>query len=174
MREQTGRRWELSGLFFTIAAGNLLHFVYEWSGENPIAAAFSGVNESTWEHMKLLFVPMTLYAVVQSVFVKDASYWCAKALSSLSGLLAIPVLYYTLNGAFGKTSARVNIALFFVSAAVAYLLEYYLLKRGIPKCKKGWGVLFFILVAVAFAVFTFMPPELPLFRDPVTGGYEIG
>jgi hypothetical protein len=166
--------WQIFGFLFASAGGTLLHFVYEWSGESVLTAPISGINESTWEHMKLLFVPMALYAVVQSFFVKDASYWCDKALSSLSGLLAIPVLYYTLNGAFGKTSARVNIALFFVSAAVAYLLEYYLLKRGIPKCKKGWGILFFILVAVAFAVFTFMPPELPLFRDPVTGGYGIG
>ena len=100
--------WQIFGFLFASAAGTLLHFVYEWSGKSVLAAPISGVNESTWEHMKLLFVPMLLYAVVQSFFVKDASYWCAKALGSLSGLMAIPVLYYTLNGALGKTSARVN------------------------------------------------------------------
>lgn len=57
MKERHWLRWEVAGLFVVIAAGNLLHFVYEWSGESPVAAVFSGVNESTWEHMKLLAVP---------------------------------------------------------------------------------------------------------------------
>ena len=35
--------------------GTLLHFTYRWSGRNPLIAP---VNESVWEHMKLLFFPM--------------------------------------------------------------------------------------------------------------------
>ena len=46
-------RWELIGFAFTGAVGTLLHFVYEWTGGNPLIAAFCAVNESTWEHMKL-------------------------------------------------------------------------------------------------------------------------
>ena len=44
-------RWELIGFAFTGAVGTLLHFVYEWTGGNPLIAAFCAVNESTWEHM---------------------------------------------------------------------------------------------------------------------------
>ena len=46
-------RWELIGFAFTGAVGTLLHFVYEWTGGDPLIAAFCAVNESTWEHMKL-------------------------------------------------------------------------------------------------------------------------
>ena len=53
--------WALAGFLFTGALGSLLHFTYEWSG-GLLTAAFSADNESTWEHMKLLFVP--LFAVV--------------------------------------------------------------------------------------------------------------
>ena len=57
--------WELGGFLFTGALGTLLHFVYEWSGGSALAAWFSAVNESTWEHMKLLFVPLFLFSVAQ-------------------------------------------------------------------------------------------------------------
>ena len=46
--------WEAAGFLFTAAVGALLHFTYDWSGGTVLAAAFSAVNESTWEHMKLL------------------------------------------------------------------------------------------------------------------------
>ena len=48
--------WETAGFLFTAAVGALLHFSYDWSGGTVLAAAFSAVNESTWEHMKLLFL----------------------------------------------------------------------------------------------------------------------
>ena len=51
------RRWEIVGFIATGLFGTLLHFVYEWTGGNRVIAVFSAVNESTWEHMKLLFIP---------------------------------------------------------------------------------------------------------------------
>ena len=57
--------WEAGGFLFTAAAGTLLHFVYDWSGGSALAAAFSAVNESVWEHMKLLFFPAFLFSLVQ-------------------------------------------------------------------------------------------------------------
>ena len=58
------RRWEIVGFIATGLFGTLLHFVYEWSGGNRVIAAFSAINESTWEHMKLLFFPALLFTAV--------------------------------------------------------------------------------------------------------------
>ena len=35
--------------------GTIGHFLFEWTGENAIVGLFFPVNESTWEHLKLLF-----------------------------------------------------------------------------------------------------------------------
>lgn len=40
---------------FISVLGVLLHFTYEWAGDNAVVGLFSAVNESTWEHLKLLF-----------------------------------------------------------------------------------------------------------------------
>lgn len=57
MAEKRWRTWETVGLLVVLAAGNLLHFVYDWTGQSPIAAPLAAVNESTWEHMKLFITP---------------------------------------------------------------------------------------------------------------------
>jgi|GEM_PF-198299 len=125
-------RWELIGFAFTVAVGTLLHFVYEWTGGNPLIAAFCAVNESTWEHMKLLFVPFFLFTMVEFIVFAEPlrSFFAAKAASILLGLLAIPVLFYSLGGMFGKTPDWVNIAIFFLADALLYFMSFRLLTRG--------------------------------------------
>ncbi|MBR6768462.1 MAG: hypothetical protein IKM34_03135 [Clostridia bacterium] len=123
MKRQVGL-WQLMGFAVTALGGTLLHFLYEWTGEQVWIAPFSGINESTWEHMKILFWPMFLYAIVQSFFFKDRNdFWCIKCKGILAGLVSIPLLFYTYNGAIGKSPDWINIAIFFISAAIAYIYE---------------------------------------------------
>ena len=69
--------WQLMGFAVTALGGTLLHFLYEWLDGAKWIAPFSGVNESTWEHMKLLFWPMFIFAIVQSFFFRDRKdFWC--------------------------------------------------------------------------------------------------
>ena len=170
------RLWQLFGFGVTALGGTLLHFLYDWLGEAVWVAPFSGVNESTWEHMKLLFWPMFLYAVVQSFFFKDREdFWCVKLRGMLLGLTLIPVLFYTYNGAVGKSPDWLNIAIFFVSAAAAYLYETRLFEQGTVACKQPrWAVAALCLIGFLFVVFTFATPEIGVFRDPLTGEYGIG
>ena len=53
----------IGGLLFTAVLGILSHFFYDWSGRTPLAALISPVNESIWEHMKLLFFPALLWSL---------------------------------------------------------------------------------------------------------------
>ena len=109
---------QLMGFAVTSLLGTLLHFLYEWLGKAAFIAPFSGVNESTWEHMKLIFWPMFVYAIVQSFFFKDREeFRCVKLRGILLGLILIPILFYTYNGVIGKSPDWINIAIFFISAA---------------------------------------------------------
>ena len=53
------RNYKIFNTIFVFALGTLLHFVYDWSWQNQIIGAFSAVNESTWEHLKLIFFPIS-------------------------------------------------------------------------------------------------------------------
>ncbi len=163
------------GFAVTSFGGTILHFLYNWLGGALWAAPFSGVNESTWEHMKLIFWPMFIYAVVQSFFFRERpEFWCVKLRGILLGLTLIPMIFYTFNGVIGKSPDWLNIAIFFISAAAAYIYEARLFNVGNVQCKLpklAFTVL--CLIALLFIVFTFASPEIGIFKDPLTGTYGI-
>ena len=167
--------WSLWGFAVTAIGGTLLHFLYDWLGEAPWIAPFSGVNESTWEHMKLLFWPMLLFTIVQSFFFRDRpDFLCAKLRGMLLGLTLIPVLFYTYNGVIGKSPDWINIAIFFVSAAAVYIYETRLLGSEKQIGQSPWPAAAMLVgIALLFVVFTFVTPKLGIFRDPLTGSYGI-
>ena len=167
--------WEFVGFGVAAAGGTLLHFLYDLLGGAKWIAPFSGVNESTWEHMKLLFWPMFIYAIVQSFFLRDREdFWCVKLRGILLGLALIPIIFYTYNGVIGKSPDWINIAIFFISAAAAYIYETRLFNSRKVKCKSS-KLAFAVLcvIALLFAVFTFRTPEIGIFLDPLTGTYGI-
>ena len=166
--------WQFAGLTFVSVLGTILHFLYDWTGTVAVAP-FSAVNESTWEHMKLFFVPAFLFAFIQSFFFKEeyTNYWCVKTIGIVLGLLCIPVLFYTSNGIFGKNPDWWNILIFFLSAGVAYLLEGILFKKGLKKGNETICLIVLFALALCFIVFTFFPPKIPLFQDPITGRYGL-
>ncbi len=51
--------------FVLVAAflGTLNHFLYFLSGQSPIVALFCPVNESVWEHLKLLYFPFLFVSI---------------------------------------------------------------------------------------------------------------
>ena len=167
--------WQLLGFAVTSFGGTLLHFLYDWLGKAVWIAPFSGVNESTWEHMKLLFWPMFLFAIVQSFFFKDrADFWCVKAKGILLGLALIPGIFYTYNGVIGHSPDWINIAIFFISAAIVYIFETRQFQSGTTVCKNPKRAIGLLCVtAILFAVFTFLTPEIGIFQDPLTGTYGI-
>ena len=169
-------RWQLAGFLFTAVFGTFLHFLFDLTGENLVAGLFSAVNESIWEHLKLIYWPMFLYAMAQYRFGgKELSgFWWVKLAGILFGLGLIPVLYYTYSGIWGKSVDWLNITIFFLAAGAAYYWETVLFRRK-ESCRSAPGIALgvMILIGLIFILLTFFPPQIPLFRDPVTAGYGL-
>ncbi len=164
--------WQYGGFAVTSLLGTLLHFLYDWTN-SVFVAPFSSVSESTWEHMKLLYFPLLIFALIQSRFFKEyKNFWCIKLIGMLTGLILIPALFYTYNGAFGKSPDWVNIAIFFISVAIVFILEAQLFKCDSLQCKHPqFAFIIILLIGILFIVFTFISPNIPLFQDPVTKTY---
>lgn len=168
--------WQMGGFLFTAIAGTLLHFLFDLTGRSGIAAVFSPVNESIWEHLKLLFYPM-LGVTAAEYFSWGRvlpSFLCIKLTGILTGMGLIVTVYYTVSGILGGAPDWFNITLFFVAAAAAFWLEARLFQRGFF-CRLGKkpALALLILLAVLFTRWTFAPPQLPLFRDSRTGTYGL-
>ena len=166
--------WSFIGFAVTSIFGTVLHFLYDWLDGALWVAPFSGVNESTWEHMKLLFWPAFIFAIVQSFSFKDRKdFWCIKLKGILLGLVLIPVIFYTYNGVIGRSPDWINITIFFVSVAVMYIYETKNLNDSKKICKNPRGAfLILCFIGAMFIIFTFITPKIGIFRDPITGAYS--
>ncbi len=162
--------WQFVGFSVTSLGGTLLHFLYDWSGKSLWIAPISGVNESTWEHMKLLFWPTFVFSVIQGFLFRDREdFWQVKLNGMLLGLGLIPVIFYTYNGAVGRSPDWINIAIFFVAAAAAYIYEAKKLSSESIPCKNSRLALFALCaIALLFILFTFEAPKIGIFDDPLT------
>lgn len=162
------------GFFFVLILGTLLHFSFTWLREAPVAGLFSAVNESTWEHMKLLFFPSFLYFLLEYKKYGSSSkdLLTARTLGLFCGLAFIPVSFYTYTGVIGKGFFPVDIAIFAVSVFLTFYASTRFLAHPLKLTTFTAFLLLFALLA-AFLTFTFFPPHIQLFLDPVDFTYGI-
>lgn len=164
--------WQISGFIFTGVLGVILHFVFDWTNHSVIVTPFVPVNESVWEHLKLLFYPMLVFSYIQSRYIgkEYEIFWCVKRTGILFGMLLVPLLFYTINAIFKSVPDWVNILIFFVSVAGTYYLEVRLFNNKL-NCNKSSAIVVLTIMFVLFVLFTFFTPDIDLFKDPITGTY---
>ena len=174
---QVIRKWNLAGAVFTLLAGPLLHFAYDWFG--GAAAVFGAVNESTWEHLKLLFWPMFFFSALEYLTYgrKTPGFLCIRVLSILVGMLTTTALFYTYTGVLGHNLLAADIGTFVAGVTAAYLFSSRRLQSPGPRAGSAPAGLLALFMAAAlafcFILFTYCPPHIGLFLDPVTGSYGI-
>lgn len=169
-------KWILTGIPVLFLSGSLIHFLYDLTGQSTLAALFAPVNESVWEHSKLILWPVILWWPGYYYFCKrpaDAGRWFGGALVSLLTALALmPMLYYFYTGAFGREFLWADILILLACLAAGQFLGLHIYRRsgGISPCVVLTVIAAIVLV---FLAFTFFPPHFPWFQDPLSGRYGI-
>ena len=167
-------RFHIISFIFVGIVGALLHFVFEWSDNNAIVGVFSAVNESTWEHLKLVFYPMVVSSIVGYFTIgKDIpNFICSRTKGILIAMSCIVVLFYVYSGILGKTIDAINIIIFYISVLRGEFFSY----RNIIKksaCNNKIAIVILLLFFACFALFTFFTPQIGIFKDPTTNTYGI-
>ena len=157
-----------SGIFVMVL-GTLLHFTYEWSGNNNFIASFSAVNESTWEHLKLIFFPMFITTILGYIYIgkKYSNFLCARLLGILTAILFTISFFYTYTGIIGTNFAFIDISIFFVAVALGEYISYKVLSSNL-KCNKYISFTIILILFICFIIFTYYPPKIGLFKDPIS------
>ena len=168
MNRKQIRNYQIFSAIFVIVLGTLLHFTYKFSGENKIVALFSATNESTWEHLKLIFFPMLISIIIgYFYFGKNIpNFVCSKTLGLILGMGFITIFFYTYSGILGKNIAVIDILSFFISVILSEFLSYILMVNKI-KCNKKIAIIILGIIAISFVIFTYYPSDLGIFKDPL-------
>lgn len=155
------------GIFCTLVTGILFHFVYEWSGNNHFVGLFSAVNESTWEHMKLVFFPMLFYSFYMNEKLKN-EYPCvtsALLFGILLGTILIPIIFYTYSGVLGRNLLVLDIGTFIISVLILFYAVYKLTLSCRLENFQCFLKILVLCFAVCFLSFTYHAPTIGIFID---------
>jgi hypothetical protein len=174
-------RWEIAGFFFVLIFGSLLHFAFELSGFWKPVALLAAANESTWEHLKMVFWPGLVFFIAQYYFLRNMEctnrFWCAKAVCLLLMPLVIAVGWYAAIGLLGENNFTVNIILFVGAIIIGQLASYLILTSKIStSINHKRSIVIILLLTLAFATLTYLPPKIFLFEHmdlQNTGQYGI-
>lgn len=149
--------------------GSLLHFAYEWSGENKVVGVFAAVNESTWEHVKLALSGIFCCTLVDVWFLGDnPNYWLARSLSFVVPVVVVPLIFYGYTSFTRRAVLPVDIATFAVAAFLSTAIFVYVLSLlAVGEIGSIVGMIISVLIIAAYLLLTIFPIHNNLlFQDP--------
>lgn len=171
-------KWIVKGIPLLFIIGTVMHFLYDLTNKNIFIGLFSAINESVWEHTKMVLMPIIFWWSIYYILrVKkyniDKNRWFTGSLVALCiSIISVIGLYYFYTGAFGIKLVSVDIAILFIALCFAQFLGLHVYKycKGI---NTNIVILIFIVIIVLYVIFTFYPPLIPVFKDGISGRYGL-
>lgn len=169
------KKTKIIGTLIIIVLSVISHFIYDWF-PYTILSIFFPVNESIWEHMKLISTPTLIFYIFEVIYYKKNKINTNNLLLSylISIIICIPlylIIYLPIDSITGYNSF-IAITLLFIIFALIEIISYYIEK--ISKDKKLIdGVPILIIIYSIFTYLTFYPIKNYLFYDKVTRTYGI-
>lgn len=169
----------LVSCIISILAGVLLHFAYDFSGKNVIVGIFTPVNESVWEHLKLLYIPFALFGIAFYFYSKKrlSNIFLLTLFGNVVGMFTITTLYYLGLEIFKTDNMVFNIIAYVLGVILAFVVFYLGIynKDFIEETKDSSliGICGLILLFTIFILNTFIPIKFDMTKDPVTKTYGI-
>ena len=176
-RSETLAIYSIVGILFVIIVGFIAHFIFEATNENPVVAAFVPVNESVWEHLKLLVCPYLLFVLIMWLLLGGCinNFIPGIALGVVLGSIFMVFAFYTYIGALTREhNLSIDILIFILAIILTFAVAYCVF-ASLPvsynaRLVSVLGLVFYVLLLI---LFTYYPIEIPLLQDPITGGYGI-
>ena len=166
---------KIFGLFLAFGLCFLIHFVYD---KFPclFTSIVAPVNESIWEHMKILFGSIILSGVVQKIIIlvkkeNDTNICISNFIGAVSSIPIFLIIYLPIYYTFGE-SFIVTIIIMFISLAIVEFVAYKIMMMKDLKLENV-TIFLVMIIYIIFGVLTYYPLEVDLFLDPMTNNYGI-
>ena len=147
---------------------SLLHFGYSATGFFPLSF-ISNVNESVWEHTKIVFFAALLFNIYLyfRLHKGNSCFIAGLAPSTFSILLSIPLMFYGYTGLLGFDAFIPDLLIAYLSALLCQaILNHFALDGRDCRKYQTLSLLFIVLLIFTFFLFTWYPLKLPMFITP--------
>lgn len=169
------KKFKILSVIIAFALCFPLHFLYD---KFPcfLTSIFFPVNESIWEHMKILFGSIILTGVIQKIItiIKKEKINNICFSNFMGAIFSIPlylIMYLPIYLIFGENMI-LAIIIMVITIIVAEYISYILMEKEDLKLEHI-TVLFVIAVYILFTILTYHPFKNSLFIDSKTSSYGI-
>ena len=170
------RRIKIISVFLIFLISVISHFMYEWCTNSLFSIIFP-VNESIWEHMKLILTPVLIFSLFEYIIYRKKNIYynnfiLSYSISIIIGIIFYLILYLPIHYIFGH-SAVYAIILLFITFIIVQIVSYYIMNYKEIRYSYIIGNIFIILMYVIFGYLTYNPLEIDIFYDTQKNIYGI-
>lgn len=152
------------------------HFLYDWL-PNSLFSIFFPVNESIWEHMKLIYTSFVFYGIFDYLLLKKNkinfnNFLIQLFLIPIIAIFIYLIIFIPIYKIIGENMI-ISIGLLAVVILIEQILSYFILQYKGIKYQNIIGIIGIILVYIIFGYLTYKPFENYIFYDTVKDKYGI-
>lgn len=171
----TKKKLKILGVILAVIYSFILHFLYD-KAPCFLTSVITPVNESLFEHMKLLFSSIILSGITQKIITKKLklNYNNVCFSNFISALISIPiflVMFMPIHYNFNH-NLFITILIMIIAIIISEYIGYIIMNKKDLKLENK--TIFFVIIAyVIFTIFTYFPVKSDFFIDSLTNSYGI-
>ena len=162
------KKLKVISFFIVFIISFLCHFMYEWI-PNFVTSIFFPVNESIWEHMKILYSATTFYGIIDYILlrkykIKYNNFMFQLFFTGFSSIVIYLIIYIPIYNLIGE-HLIISISLMLIVYIICQIISYKILKGKEYKYINKVSILLIILMYGMFGYLTYKPLNNYIFVD---------
>ena len=154
----------------------LFHNIYNWF-PNFLTASFFPVNESLFEHLKLMFttqilISLIIYLILKLKKIKFSNYLLGLLLSTIVTISLFFLIYLPIYNRFGE-NLFLTMSIYLITLIIGNIIFYLISKRKHEFLLNLISLVIISIIAVILIYFTFNPLKNDFFFDSIEEIYGI-
>ena len=168
------KKWKIFSIFALFGLSSVIHSLYKWF-PNGFTAFFFPVNESIWEHNKMIMATFFIWMIVEYFKFRDKKVIINNVISALFCAIIVMIIFIPVFFLILKTNDNifVTLVIYFICLCISQYISYILYKDYSLNDLTKSSVVLWIIIFIINAILSFYPPHLKIFYDYNKEGYGI-
>ena len=164
------------GAIFIFLIGFIIHNLYDLF-PNILISIISPVNESIFEHIKLIFTSYIIWLIVKYFIYKnnnleENNLILKEVITTLFSIILFLIIFLPIYNKFGE-NLFITLFIYFISITISQILNYFITIKKESRILDIIGVGIIIIFYIITTYLTYKPPINDFFLDPTNNSYGL-
>jgi len=164
------------GAIFIFLIGFIIHNLYDWF-PNILINIISPVNESIFDHIKLIFTSYIIWLIVKYFIYKnnnleENNLILKEVITTLFSIILFLIIFLPIYNKFGE-NLFITLFIYFISITISQILNYFITIKKESRILDIIGVGIIIIFYIITTYLTYKPPINDFFLDPTNNSYGL-